>query len=118
MQSLVQARLALAVVALAAAAAIVLGAASAESGATRQAAQGHLLLGITGDVARFKAQTGQDSTVVQAFLGWGQGDEYGAPFAGLLPRLGPIPMLHLGVGDRNRNERFSPADIAQGRGDS
>ena len=34
----------------------------------------------------------------QAFLGWGQGQTYGAPFAALFPMLGPIPMLHLGTG--------------------
>ena len=100
MRSLSRSRLPLALVALAAASAIVLGVASgAESGAPRRsAANPNLLLGVTGDVARFKGQTGQESSVDQAFVGWGQGQTYGAPFAGLFPKLGPIPMLHLGTG--------------------
>ena len=36
-------------------------------------ALGKPILGITGNTARFKAQTTQTLTVVQAFLGWGQG---------------------------------------------
>ena len=123
MRSLSRSRLPLALVAFAAASAIVLGVASgAESGATRSAANANLLLGVTGDVARFKAQTGQDSSVDQAFLGWGQGQTYGAPFAGLFPKLGPIPMLHLGTGGGMatgaRKEVITPAAIAQGKGDS
>src|SRR5262245_6792040 len=119
MRSLSEARLSHALVALVAAAAIVLGAASgAESKASRAEAGARPLLGITGNPPRFKALTGQDSTVLQAFLGWGQGQTYGAPFAGLFPRLGPIPMLHLGVGGQNRREVITPADIAQGKGDS
>src|ERR1700758_5495353 len=37
------------------------------------AAQAKPLLGIAGDLPRFETLTGQDSTVHQAFLGWGQG---------------------------------------------
>jgi PKD repeat protein len=78
------------------------------------------LLGITGNVARFKDQTGQKSQVVQAFLGWNQGAGYGAPFASLLPTLAPIPMLHLGTGGGLRapkTEVVTPGSIASGRGD-
>src|SRR5579884_3768216 len=55
-------------------------------------------LGITGNVARFKQQVNQDSTVVQAFLGWGQGQTFGAPFNVLFSTLQPIPMWIIGIG--------------------
>ena len=76
---------------LALAASIVLGVASAagDEAARTSAASPNLLLGITGDVARYKSQTGLDPTVVQAFLGWGQGQNYGAPFAAALPDARP-----------------------------
>ena len=47
-------------------------------------ALGKPILGITGNHARFKAQTAQESIVHQAFLGWGQGQFYGSPFTVLL----------------------------------
>ena len=70
--------------------------------------------------SRFKGQTGQESSVDQAFLGWGQGQTYGAPFAALFDLLGPIPMLHLGTGGgiANHKEVISPQQIAEGKGDS
>src|SRR6476620_4626363 len=107
MRALSRIPLLLAVAALGAASAIVLGVASgAESGAARSAANPNLLLGVTNNAERFLAQTGQESSVDQAFLGWGQGQTYGAPFAGLFPTLAPIPMLHLGTGGglANHNE--------------
>jgi hypothetical protein len=119
MRALSRIPLLLAVAALGAASAIMLGVASgAESGASRTAASPNLLLGITSDTARFQGQTGQESSVDQAFLGWGQGQTYGAPFAGLFPKFGPIPMLHLGTGDITRKESITPGEIAQGKGDS
>jgi len=77
------------------------------------------LLGITGNVPRFKTLVGQDSTVHQAFLGWGQGQSYGAPFPALFELFGPIPMLHLGTAAKppSRKEAISPAQIAHGVGD-
>jgi PKD repeat protein len=75
------------------------------------------LLGITGSQERFLVQTGQDSQVRQAFLGWGQGQAFGSPFASLLPTLAPIPMLHLGTGGRSRTETITPQGIASGQGD-
>lgn len=77
------------------------------------------LLGITGNVERFEQQTGQRSQVVQAFLGWGQGQSFGAPLPVLIPRLAPVPMLHLGTGggSRNRREVITPGAIAAGQGD-
>jgi PKD repeat protein len=79
------------------------------------------LLGITGSVARFKDQTGQESQVVQAFLGWNQGATYGSPFASLLPSLAPVPMLALNTGGgarAPRTEVVTPGSIAEGKGDS
>jgi hypothetical protein len=83
-------------------------------------AAGRLLLGITGNVDHFKDLTGQVSDVHQAFLGWGQGETYGAPFKDLLPMFGPIPMLHLGTAAKppSKNEAITPAGIAAGQGDS
>ena len=83
-------------------------------------AAGRVLLGITGNVDHFKSLTGQDSTVHQAFLGWGQGETYGSPFKDLLPMFGPVPMLHLGTAARppSKSEAITPAAIAAGGGDS
>jgi hypothetical protein len=111
-------RVASAAVAFAAAAAVLaLGVASAARTDARAAAASTRLLGISGDLARFRDQTGQDSQVHQAFLGWGQGVSWGSPFAVLLQSFGPIPMLHLGTDGRNRKEAITPAGIASGRGD-
>ena len=70
------------------------------------------LLGLTGDGARFQAETGQQSLVHQVFLGWGQGQAYGRPLASLIPTLGPVPMLALSA------DRVTPAEIASGAGDA
>ena len=82
-------------------------------------AQAKPLLGITGDLPRFKMLVGQDSTVHQAFLGWGQGQSYGAPFPALFALFGPIPMIHLGTAARtpSTKEAITPAQIAAGTGD-
>jgi hypothetical protein len=78
-----------------------------------------ILLGITGNVDRFKSLTGQSTAVHQAFLGWGQGQSYGSPFRDLLTMFGPVPMLHLGTAaGPSRREAITPAAIAAGRGDS
>ena len=50
-------------------------------------ALGKPILGITGNHARFQAQTTQESVVHQAFLGWGQGQAYGSPFSVLNNRI-------------------------------
>lgn len=81
-------------------------------------AQAKPLLGITGDLPHFQVETGQQSTVHQAFLGWGQGVSYGAPLVGFLGTLTPVPMIHLGTaGGRSRKEAITPAQIAAGKGD-
>lgn len=83
------------------------------------AAQARPLLGITGDLPRFEALTGQQSTVHQAFLGWGQGLSYGSPFVSLFGTLAPIPMIHLGTGlGSSGKEAITPAQIAGGGGDA
>ena len=56
-------------------------------------AQAKPLLGIHGDLPRFHELTGQESTVHQAFLAWGQGQSFGAPFASLFSTMTPIPMM-------------------------
>ena len=76
------------------------------------------LLGITGDLPRFQVETGQQSTVHQAFLGWGQGLWYGSPFVSLFGTLTPIPMIHLGTAKgTSHKEAITPAQIAAGKGD-
>ena len=105
--------------AVAVAAALVAGAGGA-GGAGRapvRASSGGILPGLTGDAARFTAQTGQKTLVRQAFLAWGQGQSSGASFAKLLELFGPIPMLHLATTMGKGHEVITPAQIAAGRGD-
>jgi hypothetical protein len=81
-------------------------------------AQAKPLLGITGNLPRFQTLTGQDSTVHQAFLGWGQGLSYGSPFVSLFETLTPIPMIHLGTAKgTSHKEAITPGQIAAGKGD-
>lgn len=76
------------------------------------------LLGIAGQADRFKTQTGQDSQVRHAFLGWEQGRQWGSPFSQLFASLAPVPMIHIGTDrGRARTEAITPAQIAAGRGD-
>ena len=76
-------------------------------------------LGITGNVPRFKTQVNQDSTVVQAFLAWGQGAGFGSPFNVLFQSLSPIPMIHLGTlgPGSSKKQVITTAQIAAGKGD-
>ena len=76
------------------------------------------LLGIAGQAPRFQTQTGQDSQVRHAFLGWEQGRQWGSPFSQLFASLKPIPMIHIGTDrGRARTEAITPAQIAAGKGD-
>jgi hypothetical protein len=97
--------------AVAAAALLALGGSSADAqvGTRTRAAASRPILGVTGSVSRFSDQTGQQSLVDQGFLGWGEGQSYGAPFAILLTSLGPVPMLHLGTKAPGGAEAISPA---------
>jgi hypothetical protein len=76
-------------------------------------------LGITGSVARFKTQVNQSSTVVQAFLAWGQGASFGSPFNVLLNSLSPIPMIHIGTlgPGSSKKQVITTTQIAAGKGD-
>ena len=55
--------------------AVVLLALAPGAGARPEVAK--ILLGITGDPARFQAQTGQKSAIKHVFLGWQQGMTWG-----------------------------------------
>ena len=93
------------------------------AGARAQAAPGAgavggVALGVLGDPIRFRAQTGQDSTVKHTIISWNQGVEWGTRLPVLLQQLRPTPLLGIGTGDwRTKSEVVSPKDIAQGRGD-
>jgi hypothetical protein len=87
--------------------------------ALASSAQAKPLLGITGNLPHFQVETGQASSVHQAFLGWCQGYSYGSPYISLFNTLTPIPMIHLGTEkDGTGKEAITPAGIASGRGDA
>ena len=87
--------------------------------ALASSAQAKPLLGITGNLPHFAVETGQQSTVHQAFLGWCQGFSYGSPYLTLFNTLTPIPMIHLGTEqDGTGKEAITAAGIASGRGDT
>ena len=71
-------RIAFVLLAVMSVASVTFGVASAEgtNAEPGTATAAGLLLGITGNVARFNGQTGQGSKVHQAFLGWDQGRSY------------------------------------------
>jgi hypothetical protein len=76
-------------------------------------------LGVLGDPARFRAQTGQDSSVRHTIISWNQGIGWGTRLSVLLEQLRPTPLLGIGTSDwRTKSEVVSPNDIAQGRGDA
>lgn len=84
----------------------------------REIAVNKPFLGVAGQADRFEAQTGQESQVRHIFLRWGEGSTWGPPFAQLLARLKPVPMIHVGTDPgRARAEPLTPAQIASGRGD-
>jgi hypothetical protein len=74
-------------------------------------------LGIFGDMARFQAQTGQQSDTRQIFLGWNQGMTWGWQFEQWFPQLGRMPMIALNTKSRGV-EVITPRGIAMGRGDA
>jgi hypothetical protein len=74
------------------------------------------LLGIHGDPARFKAQTGQESDVRHILVGWNQGYTWGSRFRALFGQLGGIPMIGMKTQMGGR-EAITPQQIAEGRGD-
>ena len=83
------------------------------------AAPNTLRLGVLGNVARFKAQTGQDSQVHQVLVGWNQGLTWGTPLPDLLAQHVPVPLIGITTDTRPpRREAITPAGIAAGRGDA
>jgi PKD repeat protein len=111
-------RAVLSVSALVLAASVALGVVFSGGSARSAIAASGPLAGVTGNIARFRDLTGQDSQVDQAFLSWGQGVSFGSPFAALLPTLAPIPLVHLGTVGRDGREAITPGGIAAGQGDS
>src|SRR5260370_39703309 len=113
-------RIALVLLAVACVASVAFAVASARGTSTELsiATASGPLLGITGSVPRFKGETGQASSVDQAFLGWDQGRSYGSRFAVLFRTHGPIPMIHLGTKGRGKTEAITPGGIASGQGDA
>jgi len=78
-----------------------------------------LYLGVAGDAARFKGQTGQDSAIRHVFISWDQGRTFGKKFPVLLESLRPIPMVHIGTGGPLGTKEFiKPIQIANGAGDA
>jgi len=79
-----------------------------------------ILLGVLGDAERFERQTGQQSTVRHAILGWEQGLSWGSRLSVTIPGLGPVPMIGIGTGRGwpDRREAITPRQIAMGEGDA
>lgn len=89
------------------------------SGASGASQASKPTLGVTGSVSRFQSQTAQKSLVVEAFLAWGQGQTFGAPWQVLFNSLSPVPMVHLGTNRKGSTTKaaITTAQIAQGAGD-
>lgn len=88
-------------------------------GAAGEPAVSSLYLGIAGDPARFKAQTGQASTIQHVFIGWDQGRTYAKRLPILLRLLAPIPMIHIGAGGPlGKKQVITPLQISRGQGDA
>jgi hypothetical protein len=77
-----------------------------------------LLLGVSGDPARFQGQTGQAPAVRSFFLGWQQGQTWGTTFPKMLGRMSPVPMFHIGTKGRSKQEAITPLQVANGAGDA
>jgi hypothetical protein len=77
------------------------------------------LLGVRGDLGRFRGLTGQRTDVGHVMIGWGQGYSWGGSFARLLSGLGDVPMVSVGTGRGwpDRREAITPRGIALGEGD-
>jgi hypothetical protein len=97
--------------------ALLTGATATVNGHDDQGAASAPLLGVVGDLSRFDARTGEHSSVGEAFLSWGQGQTFGAPFGVLFASLGTVPMIELGTNAHGR-EAITPGAIAAGTGDS
>jgi hypothetical protein len=74
-------------------------------------------LGVAGDKARFRWQTGQNSQVHLAFTSWKAGLDQPGFMDRLFAQHSPIPMLTLNTKHRYGHEAITPYGIAKGNGD-
>jgi len=76
-------------------------------------------LGVVGDSGRFDSLTGQHTVANHTYLGWGQGETWGAPLDRILPKLGPTPLLSITTFRwPSKQSVLTPLQIARGAGDS
>jgi len=79
----------------------------------------NFLLGVRGNVARFRTQTGQTSQIHHSLIGWNQGVTWGAPLPRLLALHAPVPLIGLTTDTQGvRREAITPVGIASGAGDA
>jgi hypothetical protein len=77
------------------------------------------LLGVAGDGARFASLTGQRSSTSHMYLGWGQGQSWGASFDRIFPKLGSAPLVTITTYRwPSKRSVLTPLQIARGAGDS
>jgi hypothetical protein len=81
------------------------------------AATASIRLGVSGDKARFRSQTGQRSTIKLAFTRWGNGLGRPSVLDKKFEENGPIPMMSFGTLNRYEREAVTPRAIARGYGD-
>jgi hypothetical protein len=74
-------------------------------------------LGVAGDKARFRSQTGQRSQVELAFMNWGSGMNNPSWLDNFFAAHGPMPMISFGTKGKGGVEAIKPRGIASGRGD-
>jgi len=73
-------------------------------------------MGAYGNTARFDRLTGQRTESGLVFLGWDQGRSWGSPYAFFLSRLGERP--HIALHPEGRGRMITPSAIALGKGDA
>jgi hypothetical protein len=77
------------------------------------------VLGVKGDLVRFRGLTQQNSRVRLVIVGWNQGVSWGSRLPDLLRTMGEIPLLGLSTsGKPGQDEAITPQQIALGKGDS
>jgi hypothetical protein len=76
-----------------------------------------VLLGVSGDKARFRSQTGQRSQIDLAFMNWGSGVNNPSWLDNFFAAHGPIPMISFGTKANGGAEAITPRGIAKGFGD-
>lgn len=73
-----------------------------------------VLLGLHGDPARFRSQTGQQTRIRHTFVSFAQTAALGR----IAANAGPVPMLALNTGAYGAHESATPRGIALGRNDA